>query len=289
MSDALLSITRDGDVATLTIAAPPLNLLTAELTEQLDVAIGELEAAPPRALLVRADGRVWTGGVDVEQFAGRSAQGGHDLWVRLLGFTQRLEALPCPSVFSAHALCLTWGLELALGCDLLIASPKAKFGLVEKVVGLTPSMGGTQRLAARAGNARAKAFVFSGGLYGAEELYQWGVVTHLVPEEELEAAARARSPRSSPPDRPSRTMRRAPSWPPRPAAESPRPMRSCRPSAATSSPPRTSRTRCARSSTSARGRPRSPAARAVHDLVITVASRRSEDRRHHPPPPVSSR
>jgi enoyl-CoA hydratase len=190
-SDALVSITRDGDAAILTIDAPPLNLLNAELTDQLDTAINQLEIAPPRALLIRAEGRAWTGGVDVEQFAGRSAQGGHDLWVRLLGFTQRIEALPCPSVFSAHALCLTWGLELALGCDLLIASPKAKFGLVEKVVGLTPSMGGTQRLAARAGNARAKAFVLSGALYGAEELHQWGVVTHLVAPEELEAQALA--------------------------------------------------------------------------------------------------
>ncbi|MDO9357309.1 MAG: enoyl-CoA hydratase/isomerase family protein, partial [Solirubrobacteraceae bacterium] len=96
---------------------------------------------------------------------------------------------PCPSVFSAHALCLTWGLEIALGCDLLIASPKAKFGLVEKVVGLTPSMGGTQRLASRAGVARAKAFVMSGGIYGADQLLQWGVVTHLVDEAELEASA----------------------------------------------------------------------------------------------------
>ncbi|MDQ8045703.1 MAG: enoyl-CoA hydratase/isomerase family protein, partial [Solirubrobacteraceae bacterium] len=186
-----LSITRDGAVATLTFHAPPLNLLDAVMTDALDGAIAELEAEPPRALLLRAEGRAWTGGVDVEQFSGLSGQQGHDLWVRLLGFTQRIEGLPCPSVFSAHALCLTWGLELALGCDLLIASPKAKFGLVEKVVGLTPSMGGTQRLAARAGNARAKAFVMSAGLYGAEELHTWGVVTHLVPEDELEDAARA--------------------------------------------------------------------------------------------------
>ena len=114
-------------------------------------------ADPPRALLTRAGGRVGPGGVDGKQSAGRGAEGGHALWTRLLGFTQRIEALPCPSVFSAHALCLTWGLEIALGCDLLIASPKAKFGLGEKVVGLTPSMGGTQRLAARAGGAMALA------------------------------------------------------------------------------------------------------------------------------------
>lgn len=188
-SEALLSITREGPVAVLTVHAPPLNLLTAELTDQLDAAIGELEAEPPRALLVRAEGKVWSGGVDVEQFAGRSAEGGHDLWVRLLGFAQRIEGLPCPSVFSAHGLCLTWGLELALGCDLLIASPKAKFGLVEKVVGLTPSMGGTQRLAARAGSGRAAKFVLSGALFPAAELYEWGVVTHLVEPDELEQAA----------------------------------------------------------------------------------------------------
>jgi enoyl-CoA hydratase len=189
MSDSPITITRDGALATLTVHAPPLNLLDAALTDALDAAIAELEADPPRGLLIRAEGRVWSGGVDVEQFAGRSAEGGHELWVRLLGFTQRVEALPCPSVFSAHALCLTWGLELALGCDLLIASPKAKFGLVEKVVGLTPSMGGTQRLAARAGAGRAAAFVMSGDVYPAQELYEWGVVTHLVEPEELEAKA----------------------------------------------------------------------------------------------------
>jgi enoyl-CoA hydratase len=188
-NDAPLTLTREGHLVTLTIASPPVNLLDAAMTDALDAAITELETTPARALLVRAEGRVWSGGVDVEQFAGRSAAGGHELWTRLLGFTQRIEALPYPSVFSAHALCLTWGLEIALGCDLLIASPKARFGLVEKVVGLTPSMGGTQRLASRAGVARAKAFVMSGGLYGAEELHSWGVVTHLVPEDELEAAA----------------------------------------------------------------------------------------------------
>ncbi|MDO9353414.1 MAG: enoyl-CoA hydratase/isomerase family protein, partial [Solirubrobacteraceae bacterium] len=94
---APLSIARDGGVAILTVDAPPVNLLDAAMTDALDAAIAELEADPPRALLIRAEGRVWTGGVDVEQFAGRSAEGGHELWTRLLGFTQRIEALPCPS------------------------------------------------------------------------------------------------------------------------------------------------------------------------------------------------
>lgn len=187
-------VTRDRGLATLTVAAPPLNLLSAGLTDALDSAIAALEADPPRALLVRAEGRVWTGGVDVEQFAGLSAEQGSDLWRRLLGLIQRVEALPSPSVFSAHGLCLTWGLELALACDLLVAAPEARFGLVERVVGLTPSMGGSQRLAARAGVARAKKFVFGGALHPAQELYDWGVVTHIAAGDVLarEALALAR-------------------------------------------------------------------------------------------------
>ena len=77
----------------------------------------------------------------------------------------KVEALPAPVVFAAHALTLTAAFELALACDLIVASPKAKFGLVEKVVGLTPSMGGTQRLAERAGSGRARHFVMSGGIF----------------------------------------------------------------------------------------------------------------------------
>ncbi len=102
-----------------------------------------------------------------------------------------LEALPAPVVFAAHALTLTAAFEIALACDLIVAAPEAKFGLVEKVVGLTPSMGGTQRLAERAGSGRARHFVISGELFGAEELERWGVVNAIYPEEEFEARARA--------------------------------------------------------------------------------------------------
>jgi enoyl-CoA hydratase len=102
-----------------------------------------------------------------------------------------VEALPLPTVFAAHALTLTAAFELALGCDLLVAGRSARFGLVEKVVGLTPSMGGTQRLAGRAGSGRAAHFVMSGELFGAEELQGWGVVNLLFEDEELDGRARA--------------------------------------------------------------------------------------------------
>ena len=112
----------------------------------------------------------------------------------------QLEALPAPVVFAAHALTLTAAFEIALACDLIVASPKAKFGLVEKVVGLTPSMGGTQRLAERAGSGRARQFVMSGGS-SAPRSWSAGASSTRLPDDEFEARS-APSPPSSPPGRP---------------------------------------------------------------------------------------
>ena len=69
----------------------------------------------------------------------------------LIEGVQRLEALEIPTLALIHGLCLTAGLEIALGCDLIWAEESSKFGLVEAVVGLTPGAGGTQRMAERAG------------------------------------------------------------------------------------------------------------------------------------------
>ena len=99
--------------------------------------------------------------------------------------------LPLPTVFAAHGLCLTAAFELALACDLLLAAESARFGLVETVVGLTPSMGGTQRLAERAGPARAREFVMTGELYDAATLERWNVVNRVLPDDGFDDAARA--------------------------------------------------------------------------------------------------
>ncbi|GAA2813674.1 enoyl-CoA hydratase/isomerase family protein [Crossiella cryophila] len=177
-------------LAVLTVDAPPLNLYTAQLQEELVEAISRVEADPPRALLIRAEGKVVSGGVDVSLFAAQAdAVAAKALFDEMLAVPERIAALPFPTVFAAHALCLTWAVEVALACDLLLASEKAGFGLVENVIGLTPTMGGTQRLAARAGVARAKEFVFTGDRYPAETLREWGVVNRVLPVEGFAEAA----------------------------------------------------------------------------------------------------
>jgi enoyl-CoA hydratase len=188
----LVRLERDeGGLAVATFDSPPLNLFNRRLFEDLQAAIAAAEADPPRALLFRAEGRAVSGGVDVHEFDGLTPERASRLWDELIGTVERVEALPLPVVFAAHALTLTAAFELALGCDLILAARSAQFGLVEKVVGLTPSMGGTQRLAERAGSGRARHFVMSGDLFSAEEMERWGVVNLVIDDDGFGERARA--------------------------------------------------------------------------------------------------
>ena len=135
------------------------------------------------------DGDVFTGGVDVHVFDDKTPDQAAALFRDLITLVHKLEAMPFPTIASVHGLCLTAGLELALGCDLLLAAEGARFGLVERVVGLTPSMGGPQRLVERAGPARARELVYTGALYDAATLERWNVVNRVLPAEGFDEAA----------------------------------------------------------------------------------------------------
>jgi enoyl-CoA hydratase len=130
---------------------------------------------------------VFTGGADVNGFQAALDAGGDrsETFVPLLDVVRRLESLPIPTLALVHGLCLTAGLEVSLGCDLIWASESARFGLVEAVVGLSPGAGGTQRMAERAGPARAREFVMSQGVYDAATLERWNVVNRVLPDDEL--------------------------------------------------------------------------------------------------------
>jgi enoyl-CoA hydratase/carnithine racemase len=176
---------RHGDLGVVVLHNPPLNLFSAELFDALEAAVEEARSAPIRALAIRAEGKYFTGGVDVHVFEGGSPEEMREEFARWTGLVHTLEELPLPVMSIVHGLCLTAGLELSLGCDLIWAAESARFGLVEIVVGLTPAMGGTQRMAERAGPARAREFVMSGDLYDAATLERWGVVNRVLPDDRI--------------------------------------------------------------------------------------------------------
>jgi enoyl-CoA hydratase/carnithine racemase len=186
-----VSLARVQGLAVVTFDSPPLNLFDEALGTGLEAVLAELESSSPRAVLFRAEGRVVSGGVDVSVFARQSGPGAAaSTFDGLIEISRRVDRLPCPTVFAAHALCLTWAFELALACDLILAAESASFGLVEIVVGLTPAMGGTQRLAERAGSGRAKELVMTGHRYDAATLERWNVVNRVLPDEGFDDAAR---------------------------------------------------------------------------------------------------
>lgn len=158
----------------------------------LRAAIAEVAQAPQaRGLLIQATGRAVSAGVDVHLFASLDPVSAAALWRDWFTMIHQLESLPFPTVFAAHALCLTAAFEVSLACDLLLAAESARFGLVEIVVGLTPSMGGPQRLAERAGPARARELIYTGELYDAATLERWNVVNRVLPDDGFADAARA--------------------------------------------------------------------------------------------------
>ena len=175
----------EGDVGLITIADPPLNLFGYELTNELIAALEEAEGDMVRALVIRAEGDVFTGGVDVHVFADKTPEQAEMFFTDLLKITHKLEDFEAPVIASVQGLCLTAGFELALACDMIFASESARFGLVEIVVGLTPAMGGTQRIAERAGAARARELVMTGALYDASTLEGWNVINKVLPDGDL--------------------------------------------------------------------------------------------------------
>jgi enoyl-CoA hydratase len=189
--DGPVRIETAGPLSVVTFDSPPLNLFDDAMLAGLRGAVEHLTADPPRGVLFRAAGRVVSGGVDVHVFDRLSPVEASELWSELLHLIHRVEELPCPTVFAAHALCLTAAFELSLACDLLVAAESARFGLVERVVGLTPAMGGTQRVAERAGPARAREMVMTGALYDAATLERWNVVNRVLPDAGFDDAARA--------------------------------------------------------------------------------------------------
>jgi len=181
-----VTLGRDGDVAVITLSNPPLNLFGAGAFDELSDCVDEIASSDARAAVWRAEGDIFTGGVDVQVFSDAVDEGRGEEFPSLVGPIKRLEALEMPTLALCHGLCLTAGLEVALGCDMIWASESARFGLVERVVGLTPGAGGTQRIAERAGPARARELVMSGRLYPASTMEHWNVVNRVLPDDELQ-------------------------------------------------------------------------------------------------------
>ncbi len=166
-----------GRVAHLELVNPPLNLVTRELLADLDAALATLEAAPAgdvRAVVVTGSGdRAFSAGSHVGEFESQRGAAGRDRHVLEEG-----------TIAAIEGNALGGGLELALCCDLRIAASRARLGLPEVRLAVTPGAGGTQRLPRIVGPARAKELILTGRVIGAEEAARIGLVHEVVADGE---------------------------------------------------------------------------------------------------------
>jgi enoyl-CoA hydratase len=184
-----------GTVAHLELVNPPLNLITSELLDQLDAALATLEAADPgdvRAVVVTGRGeRAFCAGSDVGEFEAQRGPAGRERMAREEAVAARLAGLPMATIAALDGHALGGGLELALACDLRVASERAKLGLPETRLAVIPGAGGTWRLPRVIGPARAKELILVGRVITAAEAERIGLVTRVAPAGEARAAAEA--------------------------------------------------------------------------------------------------
>ena len=180
-----------GSLGILTLANPPLNLLSGELIEDLRVTVTEVKRTPLRALLLRAAGKLFSAGADVSAVKGRTGSEARERFTNHLQMIADLEELPFPTLAAVQGMCVGGGLELALACDLVWAAASARFGQLEATIGTTTLLGGVQRLAERAGPSRAREIIYTADLYDATTFERWNIVNRVVPDDAFEVQTRA--------------------------------------------------------------------------------------------------
>lgn len=177
-----------GPVAVLRLANPPLNLVTLEMTAQLEQAIAAVGADERvRVLIVAGNERAFCAGSDISEFeslAGRVVDGK----LRREGAVySALAGLPIPTIAAIQGNALGGGLELALCCDIRVAADRARLGLPEVGLGVIPGSGGTQRLPRLVGPGTAKRLILSGAIVDAAEALRIGLVELVAADAEVAA------------------------------------------------------------------------------------------------------
>jgi enoyl-CoA hydratase/carnithine racemase len=186
----LVHLERGSDgVAVVTLDHPKVNSLSRALLTRLRDVAGQLQHDPPGAVVVTGGDRIFAAGAEISEFGGpvEAARIG-GLFVEALG---AVASIPRMVVAAIGGYALGGGCELALACDVRIASSRARLGQPEVLLGIIPGGGGTQRLARLVGPARAKDLILTGRQVTADEALAMGLVDRVVEPAELHDAARA--------------------------------------------------------------------------------------------------
>lgn len=184
-----LIVERRGRVALLTINRPDkLNALNIKTRQEGAAALDELrEDDSVRVIVLTGAGeKSFVAGADIAEFEGRTALTQRDVMTGRSLFTA-VDSFPKPVIAMINGFCLGGGCELAMSCDLRVASERARFGQPEINLGIIPGGGGTQRLTHLVGESKAMELILTGEMIDAQTALLIGLVNRVVPHQELEA------------------------------------------------------------------------------------------------------
>lgn len=183
-----INIEKRGAVALLTINRPDkLNALNNKVHEEGVAALEELKAdSSVRVLVLTGAGeKAFIAGADISEFVEATPVTQRDLFLEPTLFN-KIDTFPKPVIAMINGFCLGGGNELALACDIRIASDRSKFSQPEINLGIMPGGGGTQRLARLIGEGRAMEMCLAGDMIDAETAHRFGLVNHVYPVDQLE-------------------------------------------------------------------------------------------------------
>ena len=178
---------KNGNIGIATINRPEaLNALNSTVISELEQLISEVEKdAELGAFIITGEGRSFVAGADIGEQSTMDVAAGRKWGQRGSALFRRIEKLEIPTIAAVNGFALGGGCELALSCDIILASEKAKFGQPEVGLGITPGFSGTQRLPRRVGVAKAKELIFSGKMIKADEAEKIGLVNAVYAPEAL--------------------------------------------------------------------------------------------------------
>jgi enoyl-CoA hydratase len=189
--DVVLLDRRDDGVAVITLNNPKVNSLSTFVLERLRMTVSDLMSDLPGAVVVTGGDRIFAAGADISEFDGPDQA--YEIGLAFRSALDAVAAIPRITIAAVSGFALGGGCELALACDLRIASERATFGQPEVLLGIVPGGGGTQRLARLVGAARAKDLILSGRQVKADEALRIGLVDEIVPADQLHDRAIARA------------------------------------------------------------------------------------------------
>ena len=181
-----LKIERNGGITVMKVSAPKsLNALNSTVLKEMDDFVGSLDETT-RVLIVTGDGeKSFVAGADISEMAHLNEQQGHDFGKLGAQVFRKIELLPIPVIAAVNGFALGGGCELAMSCDIRIASNRAKFGQPEVGLGIIPGFSGTYRLPKLIGQGYAKEMIYTGKVIRADEALRIGLVNAVYEPEEL--------------------------------------------------------------------------------------------------------